>query len=199
VQQSMANAAIIHMASQSPRRAELLRQLGVRFQVVKVHVDETVRSGEAPAACARRLAEAKIEAALDSLGSGITQPILAADTLVSVDSTILGKPADRTEGLAMLARLSDRSHQVLSAITLWHDGVKHTALSVSAVQFRAITAEEAVNYWQTGEPEDKAGAYAIQGRGAVFIERLEGSYSGVMGLPLFETATLLRAAGIRIL
>ncbi|HVA55864.1 MAG TPA: Maf family protein [Gammaproteobacteria bacterium] len=190
---------VIYLASQSPRRAELLRQLGVRFQVVKAHVDETPRSGEEPGTCARRLAEAKIEAALDSLGSGIVQPILAADTLVAIDGTILGKPADQSEGLAMLARLSGLSHQVLSAITLWHDGVMHTALSVSAVKFRAITAEEAVNYWQTSEPKDKAGGYAIQGRGALFIERLEGSYSGVMGLPLFETAALLRAAGIRIL
>lgn len=193
------DAPIIYMASQSPRRAELLRQLGVRFQVVKVHVDETVGSGEEPAACVRRLAEAKAQAALLSLGSGITVWILAADTLVSVDGTILGKPADRSEGLAMLARLSGRSHQVLSAVTLWHDGAMHSALSVSTVKFRAITSEEAVGYWQSGEPRDKAGGYAIQGRGALFIERLDGSYSGVMGLPLFETAALLRAASIRIL
>ncbi len=189
----------IYLVSQSPRRADLLRQLGVRFQVVKVHVDETVGSGEQPAACVQRLAEAKARAALLVLGSGINQPILAADTLVSVDATILGKPADRTEGLAMLARLSDRRHQVLSAVTLWHDGVMHSALSVSTVKFRAITAEEAANYWRSGEPKDKAGGYAIQGRGALFIERIEGSYAGVMGLPLFETGELLRAAGIRIL
>jgi len=193
------DGVLIYLASQSPRRAELLQQLGVRFQVVKVHVDETLRSGEEPGTCARRLAESKAQAVLFSLGSGITQPILAADTLVAVDGTILGKPADQSEGLAMLARLSGRSHQVLSAVTFWYDGVLHTALSVSTVKFCAITAKEAVNYWQTGEPKDKAGGYAIQGRGALFIERLEGSYSGVMGLPLFETAALLRAAGIRIL
>jgi nucleoside triphosphate pyrophosphatase len=189
----------IYLASQSPRRAELLRQLGVSFQLVSVNVDETVCSGEGPAACAQRLAEAKAQSALLSLDNGITQPILAADTLVCVDGIRLGKPADRAEGLAMLARLSGRSHEVLSAVTLWHDGVMHSALNVSTVKFRAITTEEAVNYWQTGEPGDKAGGYAIQGRGALFIERLEGSYSGVMGLPLFETAALLRAAGIRIL
>lgn len=193
------DGVLIYLASRSPRRAELLRQLDMPFQVVKVHVDETVRSSEEPATCAQRLAEAKAQAALLSLGSGITQPILAADTLVSVDGACLGKPADQAESLAMLARLSGRSHEVLSAITLWRDGVMRSALSVSTVKFRAITVEEAVNYWQTGEPNGKAGGYAIQGRGALFIERLEGSYSGVMGLPLFETAALLRAVGIRIL
>ena len=193
------DAAFIYLASQSPRRAELLRQLGVRFQVVKVQVDETVRSGEDPGVCARRLAAAKAEAALRTLGSAVDQPILAADTLVTVDGTILGKPADRAEGLAMLARLSGRGHKVLSAIALRHGSTIHTALSVSEVSFCAIAAEEASQYWQTGEPADKAGGYAIQGRGALFIERLEGSYSGVMGLPLFETAALLRDAGIRIL
>jgi nucleoside triphosphate pyrophosphatase len=199
VKLAIVDTPIIYMASQSPRRAELLRQLGVRFQVVTVHVDETAGSSEEPAACVQRLAEAKAHAALNSLGSGITQPILAADTLVSIDGTILGKPADRSEALTMLARLSDRWHQVLSAVTLWYDGVTHGALSVSAVKFRAITAEEAINYWQSGEPMDKAGGYAIQGRAALFVERIEGSYSGVMGLPLFETAALLRAAGLRIL
>lgn len=193
------DGVLIYLASQSPRRAKLLRQLGVPFQVVNVSVDETAHRSEEPGTCARRLAEAKVQVALLSLGSGIIRPILAADTLVSVDSTILGKPADQSEGLAMLARLSGRSHQVLSAVTLWYDGVMHTALSVSTVKFCAITAEEALHYWQTGEPKDKAGGYAIQSRGAQFIERLEGSYSGVMGLPLFETAALLRAAGIRIL
>lgn len=193
------DAAFIYLASQSPRRAELLRQLGLRFQVVKVAVDETVQSGEDPAACARRLAAAKAEAALRILGSGIREPVLAADTLVTADGAILGKPADRAEGLAMLMRLSGRGHQVLSAIALWRRGAMHTALSVSEVRFRVIVPEEAARYWQSGEPADKAGGYAIQGRGAQFIERLEGSYSGVMGLPLYETAQLLAQAGFRTL
>ncbi len=188
----------IYLASQSPRRLELLRQLGLRFQAVKVGVDESVRTGEAPAACARRLAATKAEAALRILGSGIREPVLAADTLVTVDGAILGKPADRAEGLDMLMRLSGRSHQVLSAIALWRGGAMHTALSVSEVRFRVIAPEEAAHYWQSGEPADKAGGYAIQGRGAQFIERLEGSYSGVMGLPLYETAQLLRQAGFWI-
>jgi nucleoside triphosphate pyrophosphatase len=188
----------IYLASQSPRRAELLQQLGVAFQSVKVDVDETVRGGEDPVTCAQRLAEAKVQAALLALGSDIGQPVLAADTLVSVDGACVGKPADQAEGLAMLARLSGRSHEVVSAVTLWHDGATRSALNVSTVRFRPLTREEAANYWQTGEPKDKAGGYAIQGRGALFIEHLEGSYSGVMGLPLFETAALLRAAQIRI-
>lgn len=188
----------IYLASQSPRRVELLRQLGLRFQAVKVGVDESVQTGEDPAACARRLAGAKAEAALRILGSGIREPVLAADTLVTVDGAILGKPADRAGGLDMLMRLSGRSHQVLSAIALWRGGAMHTALSMSEVRFRVIAPEEAAHYWQSGEPADKAGGYAIQGRGAQFIERLEGSYSGVMGLPLYETAQLLGQAGFRI-
>ena len=193
------DAAFIYLASQSPRRAELLRQLGLRFQAVQVAVDETAQTGEDPAACARRLATAKAEAALRILGSGIREPILAADTLVTADGVTLGKPADRAEGLAMLMHLSGRGHQVLSAIALWRGGAMHTALSVSEVRFRVIAPEEAARHWQSGEPADKAGGYAIQGRGAQFIERLEGSYSGVMGLPLYETAQLLAQAGFRTL
>jgi septum formation protein len=199
VSEEPVGVAFIYLASQSPRRAELLRQLGIRFQVLELTVDESVHPGEDPAECAQRLARAKAEAALHSLGNHIHEPVLAADTLVAMDRVILGKPADRAEGLAMLARLSGRSHQVLSAVALWGSGAMHVALSVSQVQFRAISHAEAAAYWQTGEPADKAGGYAIQGRGASFIERLEGSYSGVMGLPLFETAALLREAGIRIL
>jgi nucleoside triphosphate pyrophosphatase len=191
--------AFVYLASQSPRRMELLRQLAVRFQVVKVNVDETVHSGEQPRNSARRLAEAKAQAALIALGRGVTQPVLAADTLVVVDGTILGKPVDQADGLSMLARLSARSHEVLSAVVLCDRGAFRSVLSVSTVKFRSISAEEAEDYWRTGEPMDKAGGYAIQGRGALFVERLEGSYSGVMGLPLFETAAMLHAAGIRIL
>lgn len=189
----------IYLASQSPRRAQLLQQLGVRFQVVNVAVDESAHAGEDPAVCAARLARTKAEMAVRALGGHISLPVLAADTLVVVEGMILGKPADRRQGLAMLARLSGRSHQVLSAVALWQNGAMHSALNVSRVSLRAITPEEADAYWDTGEPADKAGGYAIQGRAAQFIERLEGSYSGVVGLPLFETAALLRAAGIRIL
>lgn len=192
-------ADFIYLASQSPRRAELLRQLGVGFEVVKASVDESLRSGESAEDYVLRLARNKTNAALITLGKDTAQPVLAADTAVAVEDIILGKPRDRADGLAMLARLSGRRHRVLSAVALWHEGRLHTALSVSHVDFRALASQEAAAYWDTGEPADKAGAYAIQGRGAIFIERLEGSYSGVMGLPLFETAQLLRAAGLRIL
>lgn len=189
----------IFLASKSPRRAELLQQIGVCFKTIPVRVDESVLPGEDPTACAQRLAQAKTQAALDSLGVGIKQAILAADTLVVADGTILGKPVDQAEGISMLEALSGRSHQVISAVCLWCNNEMHSALSKSVVKFRAINADEAIRYWQTGEPVDKAGGYAIQGRAALFIERLEGSYSGVMGLPLFETGALIRAAGLRIL
>lgn len=189
----------IYLASQSPRRAELLRQLGLRFEVLDVSVDETPLVGEAVEACVTRLARAKVEAARRRLGRGSSPPILGADTAVALDQAIFGKPRDRNEAMEMLARLSGRSHRVLSAVAVWGADALHTALSVSQVTFRAISATEAAAYWETGEPKGKAGGYAIQGRGAVFVERLEGSYSSVMGLPLYETAQLLRAAGVAVL
>jgi septum formation protein len=192
-------SVFIHLASQSPRRAELLRQLGVSFEVLTVNVDETVHAGELPADCALRLARAKADAAARTLVGKITQPILAADTLVVVDGMILGKPRDREDALAMLGRLAGRSHQVLSAVALWTPEGVLEALSISEVRFRDIAPAEAEAYWNTGEPADKAGGYAIQGRGAIFITQLAGSYSGVMGLPLFETAKLLRQAGLEVL
>lgn len=186
-----------YLASVSPRRRQLLEQLGLRFEVITADVDETSLPGEAPADYVLRLARSKAEAAARRLGShGV--PVLAADTAVVLETAILGKPRDRADGLAMLARLSGRRHQVLSAVALWRDARLDTALSRSEVGFRSISAEEARSYWESGEPADKAGGYAIQGLGAVFVERLEGSYSGVMGLPLFETAGLLQKAGVRV-
>lgn len=193
------DSAFIYLASQSPRRADLLRQLGVRFEPVGVDVDESTRSGEAVEAYVTRLARAKAEAARARLGSRASSPILAADTAVALDGVIFGKPGGRSESMEMLRRLSGRSHQVLSAVAVYAAGALHTAVSTSQVSFRAISAAEAAAYWDSGEPADKAGGYAIQGRGAMFVERLEGSYSGVVGLPLYETAQLLRAAGLRIL
>lgn len=188
---------LVHLASASPRRRQLLQQLGLRFEVLPADVDETRRAGEAPADYALRLAVAKAETAAACLGDPAAR-VLGADTVVVLGSTVLGKPRDRDEGLAMLAQLSGRSHQVLSAVALWHRGTLSTALSESRVSFRGIAAAEAEAYWGTGEPQDKAGGYGIQGLGAVFVERLEGSYSGVMGLPLFETAELLRRAGVSV-
>ncbi len=182
----------IHLASQSPRRRELLHQIGIRHAVVAVDIDETPRPGEAPAEYVLRLALAKARA-----GHALRpeRPVLGADTAVVVDDVILGKPTDRADAIAMLGRLAGREHRVLTAVALVGER-EETRLSVSHVRFRALAAGEADAYWATGEPADKAGGYAVQGRGALFVESLTGSYSGVMGLPLFETGELLRRAGI---
>lgn len=185
------------LASASPRRLELLGQLGLRPRVRPARVDETPRPGEHPALYVERLARAKALWVQRVLGVGV--PVLGADTAVVVDGDILGKPVDRAQGLAMLARLSGRKHRVLTGIALVQRESVHSRVSVTHVHLRTIAAWEREAYWATGEPRDKAGAYAIQGLGAVFVERIEGSYSGVMGLPLFETAELLRVAGIEIL
>lgn len=186
----------IVLASASPRRRELLAQLGVPHEVLAVEVDEAPLPGEQPAALARRLARAKAVAGRARAGG--SRPVLGSDTVVAVDARIFGKPADRDDALAMLAALSGREHRVLTAVALalpGADGAVVEALSETLVRMRPITSAEAAAYWDTGEPAGKAGAYAIQGLGAVFIEHIHGSYSGVMGLPLYETAWLLQSAG----
>ncbi len=180
------------LASASPRRAALLSQLGLVFTVNAGDVDETRRPGEGAADMVRRLALTKAEAA----ARGETLPVLGADTAVVVDGTVLGKPADRAEGLRMLTRLSGRAHEVLTAIALVHGHRSEVRLSRSVVTFRAISAAEAEAYWASGEPCDKAGGYGIQGIGGIFAERIEGSYSGIVGLPLAETEALLQAFGV---
>jgi septum formation protein len=189
---ALADGIDIHLASQSPRRRELLAQIGIRHDVIAVEVDETPCAGEAPAEYVLRLALAKARA-----GHGLRpdRPVLGADTAVVQDDRILGKPLDRQDAAAMLAQLSGREHRVLTAVALVGDR-EETRLSVSHVRFRPIDAAEAAAYWATGEPADKAGGYAVQGLGALFVESIGGSYSGVMGLPLFETGELLRRAGI---
>ena len=186
-----------YLASASPRRRQLLGQLGLSFEVLPGDVDETRWPGETPSDYVLRLAATKAETAAARLADPDAR-VLGADTAVVLGSLVLGKPRDRDEGLAMLAQLSGRSHQVLSAVALWQRGAVSAALNESRVSFRPITASEAAAYWETGEPRDKAGGYGIQGIGAVFVERLEGSYSGVMGLPLFETTELLRRAGVGV-
>jgi septum formation protein len=188
----------IYLASNSPRRRELLEQIGISYRVLPVAVDESAGPGETADALARRLALAKARAGLDSLPPGDERPVLGADTLVVCDGHCMGKPRDRAEALAMLATLSDSGHEVLSAVALVDRVRERVALSRSRVSFRAITPAEAAAYWASGEPADKAGAYAIQGLGAVFVADLAGSYSGVMGLPLFETAQLLNEFGIGV-
>jgi len=184
------------LASTSPRRAELLRQIGVSFTQCAVEIDETPHSGESVAQTALRLARAKAEAGVRAAAP--TQAVLAADTLIGFERAALGKPRDRDDFLAMLRHLSGRQHEVYTAVALAQANEIKAFLSVSHVSFRPLFENEMIAYWDTGEPADKAGGYAIQGLAGTFITRLEGSYSGVMGLPLFETAELLRQAGIPI-
>ncbi|HET7370660.1 MAG TPA: Maf family protein [Gammaproteobacteria bacterium] len=179
----------LYLASTSPRRHDLLRQIGVAHKTLSVSVDETPRPAEAPADYVMRLAQAKAAAGVAAAAGGV---VLAADTTIAVDGAVLGKPDDRAEARAMLARLAGRGHDVFTSVALTDGGCTHTAISHSRVFFRSADAAEIDAYVATGEGDDKAGAYAIQGRGAVFVERLEGSYSGVVGLPLCETAMLLR-------
>ena len=184
---------LVCLASVSPRRRELLTQIGVPHTVVGAGIDESVKPGEAPRDYVLRMARQK---ALTVRERGESLPVLAADTTVVLDNTIYGKPRDRADGMAMLGRLSGRTHEVLTAVALANSNEVTVCLSVSTVRFRGLSPEECAAYWDTGEPRDKAGGYAIQGAAAVFIEALSGSYSGVMGLPLFETGELLRAAGV---
>jgi septum formation protein len=183
------------LASTSPRRRELLAALGVKFRVVHVDVDEALLEGESPAEMVLRLAVAKAEAADIEAGS----LALGADTAVVVGDEALGKPLDEADALAMLAKLSGRSHEVLTGVALRGPRGTHTALSTTDVYFREISRDEALAYWQSGEPQDKAGAYAVQGLGGVFVEHIKGSYSGVVGLPVFETAALLAEAGFDVI
>ena len=188
---------MIYLASASPRRRELLRQLGVEFEAMPSNILEVRRAGESPADYVLRVArdKARYVAKLVNERGLPALPVLGADTEVVLDGEILGKPQDRGHGLAMLHRLSGRTHEVLSAVCVVTSAGEHTALSTSRVSFAALTDTQIAQYWDTGEPADKAGAYAIQGRAAAFIERLEGSYSGVMGLPLHELAEILEKVG----
>jgi septum formation protein len=186
---------MIYLASASPRRQELLRQLGIEFDVMPSSILEAREAGEAPAHYVARVAgdKARRVAQLVRERRLPEHPVLGADTEVVLDGDILGKPENAEHGMDMLRRLAGRTHEVFSGICLWHRGKEYTALSTSRVTFRPLTEREIAQYWETGEPADKAGAYAIQGRAAAFIERLEGSYSGVMGLPLFELDGILRS------
>jgi septum formation protein len=196
----------VYLASQSPRRQELLGQLGVRFQLLLPRPDEDAealeaeREGEPADEYVRRVTVAKAEAAHARrvAGDHAPAPILVADTTVTIDGAILGKPADVEHAVEMLERLTGREHEVLTALAVV-DGegrLLPPALSRSTVCFAATPRDALKRYAMTGEPLGKAGAYGIQGRAAEFIERIEGSYSGIMGLPLFEAAELLRAARV---
>lgn len=179
---------MIYLASKSPRRKELLASLKVSFEILEVTVHEQWDGIETAADYVLRLAREKAEKAMQQAPAN--HPILAADTEVIVDNEILGKPEDKAAAMAMLEKLSGRSHRVLSAVALLHESVRVT-LNSNLVTFKPLSRSECDRYCETAEPYDKAGGYAIQGRAAAFITRLEGSYSGVMGLPLRETANLL--------
>ncbi len=188
------------LGSTSPRRAELLSQLGLSFRTLGPDIDETVRRGEAPLAYVERMAWEKFE----SLQSGdeleASDVLLTADTVVVSEDEILGKPLDEAEATEILRKLSGNSHSVYTAVTVGSKEAHNRQFTVETkVHFRRLNNKEIAAYWQTGEPQDKAGSYGIQGIGAIFVDRIEGSYSNVVGLPLTETAQALSAFGITIL
>jgi septum formation protein len=193
------NMQAIYLASTSPRRSALLRQIFVPHQILVPNIDESRLPSEQPADYVTRLACAKAQRVWERLTTDQRRPVLAADTAVALgaaaDDEIFGKPHDRAAGVAMLQRLSGRTHQVFTAVALFNAGAVQHALSVTEVGFRSLSAGECQAYWNSGEPQDKAGGYAVQGLAAAFITRLNGSYSGVMGLPLEETAQLLMQVG----
>lgn len=187
----------IYLASTSPRRRELLHQIGIGYQVLEITLMERRHANELPEMYVVRLAVDKARAGWNMVKGSNPLPVLGADTAVVVDDEILGKPADFQDCMAMLTRLSGRVHHVYTGVALVSD-VEETRLSVSTVTFRNIDDDEQMAYCASGESLDKAGGYAIQGRAAVFVAHLAGSYTGVMGLPLYETAELLMEAGIDI-
>jgi len=197
----MTTATQLYLASQSPRRRELLQQIGIKFRVLVPNVNESVLPREAPAEYVERIARIKAEVAWMTVMERRMKlhPVLAADTAVILGRRILGKPQNDAEAASMLQSLSGRTHQVITAVAMAFEGKLKLARSESAVTFRRLAPDEIARYIASGEPRDKAGAYAIQGFAAAFISRIEGSYSGVMGLPLFETSRLLKSFGVRVL
>ena len=191
---------MLYLASASPRRAELLRQIGVQFKTLSSEIDESAQAGESALELALRLSRQKAQQARRQLQNLRSEDvILAADTLISLDQHILGKPASAQDCARMLRQLSGRSHQVISAIALLNAvGRLAQASSRNEIRFRTLDDGEIEQYCASDEPMDKAGSYAIQGRAAIFIEHLSGSYSSVMGLPLFETTQLLQQFGYTI-
>lgn len=185
---------MLFLASQSPRRRQLLEQLGVGFGILDVDIPEVPQAGEPAEDYVRRVAREKAGAGLLQVAPGAV--VLAGDTEVVLDGAVFGKPKDAADATRMLRALSGRTHRVLSAVCCVDGGREVERLSVTDVRFAPLSDDEIARYVATGEPEGRAGAYAIQGRAGAFVERIEGSYTGVMGLPLFETAALLRAFGL---
>lgn len=180
----------LYLASSSPRRKDLLKQIGVEFKILNIDVDESISFEETSVAYVERMAILKARTGKSKLSlNGVV--VLGADTSVIIDGEILGKPKDRCHGLSMLSLLSGRSHEVLTSLAMVRGDDVQIRTSSTQVMFRCIDSDERERYWETGEPVDKAGAYAIQGRGAAFVKSIKGSYSGVVGLPLLETVELL--------
>lgn len=190
----------IYLASSSPRRQELLRQIGIEFEVMEPDIIEQPKPDEPARRYVVRLAAGKARCVAERIRKSgrPPRPVLGADTEVVVDGEILGKPRDRDHACGMLRQLSGRTHLVFTAICILHKDMERTILSESHVTFCSLSEADLVRYWNSGEPAGKAGGYAIQGRAAAFVSRLEGSYSGVMGLPLHELALLLRETGIPV-
>lgn len=185
----------LHLASSSPRRRQILEALGLEFTAAGADVDETPVAGESAEVMVLRLAEAKARAG----GGDAASVVIGADTAVVLDGAVFGKPCNRADALAMLAALSGRRHRVLTGVAVKSPEGVTSVLSTSEVQFREIDPDEARAYWQSGEPADKAGAYAVQGLGGAFVSSIAGSYSGIVGLPVFETTALLKRAGIDVM
>lgn len=184
------------LASASPRRSEILNQIGVDFIVEPANIDETSLSDETATQFVTRMALQKARAVCQKRADSI--PVLGADTIVTIDSKIFGKPKNIDDAWTMLSALSGNNHQVLTSVAIDNGQKSAVLVSKTLVKFRSISHGECLAYWQTGEPQGKAGAYAIQGYGAVFVERIEGSYSGVVGLPITETSELLKQFDVPI-
>ncbi|MFT5161483.1 MAG: septum formation protein [Alteromonadaceae bacterium] len=185
---------MIYLASASPRRRELLSQMGIEFELLVAEADESVFVGETPDEYVLRVAKLKAHhgaQALSESGKKV-RPVLAADTIVTIDDHILLKPANQQEAVATLSKLSGNTHQVKTAVAIEYKGQMYTEVVTTDVTFRALSEAEMIVYWQTGEPRDKAGSYAIQGLGGKFIQHISGSYSAVVGLPLMQTEQLLQ-------
>lgn len=192
--------ADLYLASQSPRRRQLLDQIGVDHEVISVDVPEIKSAKESPEEYVCRLALEKAKAGLESVYSrGLNpMPVLGSDTLGLMQGEVIEKPRDRSHFIDMLSSLSSKSHQILTSVAVVDNQTEHTILVTSEVTFRELSQSEIERYWETGEPRDKAGGYAIQGLGAVFVLSMQGSYSGVVGLPLLETAQLLEKFGVPV-
>ncbi len=182
----------IYLASQSPRRQQLLKQIGVAFELLEIDIDETPLKGESAIETAQRLAEAKAVAGWNHSKRFEDIPVLAADTLGLLGEELLTKPVDKHDACSMLMRMSAKEHQIFTAVSICYQGKIHNIYSSSKVLFCNLTKEDIEQYWQTGEPVDKAGSYAIQGQGARFVKSITGSYSGIVGLPLQQTWELLQ-------